>query len=318
MPNRLNLTRWTPVFGVVLLAVLAAAVTGLFSVSNGLSPQLRSLLQAQKNELHLQRIPIPQGILYYMVVPADSGARVVPLVSESLQPITDFATDSPDEDGHHPLLVINGGYFDPTNQQTASYVTINAETVLDPTTNARLTDNKALAPYLPKIFNRSEFRTLRCQKDKASAITRQIAMHDAAAVAGCEMVHALGAGPQLLPSISHAEEGFTDTAPGNPKRLTRDPIGINRRNARSAIGLTEKGDVIIVMVGQDPERPKLRGVSLIELATILQSLGATSALNLDGGSSSSIVYGDTAYYGKLSRDGEPVKRRLKSVLAIYR
>lgn len=57
---------------------------------------------------------------------------------------------------------------------------------------------------------------------------------------------------------------------------------------RSAIGITKQGKIILVAVGK-PDLKK--GATLNELAKILQQLGAIEALNLDGGSSTSLYLG---------------------------
>jgi exopolysaccharide biosynthesis protein len=94
---------------------------------------------------------------------------------------------------------------------------------------------------------------------------------------GCQIADAIGGGPQLLPEVQAQREGFTDP------ELGRDAIGSQVANARSAIGITKDQDILLVMVAQT--QPKT-GVTLPELATLMQSLGAESAMNLDGGSSS--------------------------------
>lgn len=62
----------------------------------------------------------------------------------------------------------------------------------------------------------------------------------------------------------------------------------NDRHPRTAIGATATGDVWMVVV--DGRQAGLsRGVSLTELGAIMQKLGCTDAINLDGGGSSDIV-----------------------------
>uniref|UniRef100_A0ACD5GYR9 Uncharacterized protein n=1 Tax=Desertifilum tharense IPPAS B-1220 TaxID=1781255 RepID=A0ACD5GYR9_9CYAN len=45
------------------------------------------------------------------------------------------------------------------------------------------------------------------------------------------------------------EEGFLETENG---QIVRDPLGIDRANARTAIGLTPNGDILWVMVVKSP------------------------------------------------------------------
>ncbi len=59
---------------------------------------------------------------------------------------------------------------------------------------------------------------------------------------------------------------------------------------RTAVGLTKDGDVLIIVV--DGRRPAWsNGASLFELANIMIEKGVTTALNLDGGGSSTFVVG---------------------------
>jgi len=61
-------------------------------------------------------------------------------------------------------------------------------------------------------------------------------------------------------------------------------------NPRTAIGVI--GDLHYVFVVSDGRTDDSEGLSLYELAAFLQSLGCTTAYNLDGGGSSSMVFLD--------------------------
>lgn len=61
------------------------------------------------------------------------------------------------------------------------------------------------------------------------------------------------------------------------------------RTARSAIGVTKGGKVLLVAVDR-PGRGRT-GMSLFELAATMRSLGARDAMNLDGGGSTTLVVG---------------------------
>jgi exopolysaccharide biosynthesis protein len=56
------------------------------------------------------------------------------------------------------------------------------------------------------------------------------------------------------------------------------------------------------------------GMSLMELADYMKSLGVEKAMNLDGGSSSSLYWDGKAFYGKRDGQGAWVVRSVKSVL----
>ena len=102
-----------------------------------------------------------------------------------------------------------------------------------------------------------------------------------------KIMHLVGGGPRLVKAgriyISKYEERFRrDIAKG--------------RAGRTAVGITEDGKLLFVTI-DDGLRTKRKkkistqsiGMSLTELAYFLQSLGAVEALNLDGGSSTTMV-----------------------------
>ena len=87
---------------------------------------------------------------------------------------------------------------------------------------------------------------------------------------------AISAGPLLLQdgevAIDHRREGF-------------DEGFIARRVARSAVGLTGSGELILMIAGQEGI-----GVTLPELAVFLQRLDVIEALALDGGGSAALAF----------------------------
>ena len=91
--------------------------------------------------------------------------------------------------------------------------------------------------------------------------------------------HVLAAGPLLLKNgevvLDAAGENFSQAF-------------INQKADRSAIALTRSGKLLLVAMGDGIER---KGPTLAEATRILQRLGAIDALNLDGGSSTSLYLG---------------------------
>jgi hypothetical protein len=229
------------------------------------------------SNLHLVRIP--------------SGNHFVTEVA----PVSAFKTNA--------IAVMNAGFFDPVNQKSTSHLTIARQPVARPQENDRLTQNPKLKPYLTQIFNRSELRRYQCESEFCYGITR----HDSVVPKNCSLVDAIGAGPQLLPRLTATEEGFWDPTTG------RDAIGYDQPNARSAIALTATGEVFLLMVEQ---RKPGGGLALPQLATVLKELGAVSAMNLDGGTSSALWYDGKVMFGKRDEDGKLVGRSVKSVLVV--
>jgi hypothetical protein len=66
------------------------------------------------------------------------------------------------------------------------------------------------------------------------------------------------------------------------------------RNPRSAVGVSADGKTLILMAIDGRQEGHSRGVTLGELGTIIQTYGASNAINLDGGGSTSMVLKDAA------------------------
>ncbi len=207
------------------------------------------------------------------------------------------------------IAVLNAGFFDPVNQETTSYIVSQGDLIADPQQNERLVENPDLTPYLNRILNRSEFRRYQCDDTTQYAI----APHDEPPPDSCRLVDAVGGGPQLLPDLGSEAEGFVEIVEGT---VVRDAIGSFQRNARTAIGIDAVGDVIWVMIAQQPAAAGASGMTLTELANLMQTLGAIAALNLDGGSSSSLFYDRRGVYGRQDDSGTAIQRAVKSVLWI--
>ncbi len=246
---------------------------------------------------------LPQATAHVLTIPSGSGAIVRVGVASGGDSLENFVRSSGAIGG------INGGYFDPENLLSTSYVVQQGQLVADPKLNDRLMQNPNLAPYMDKILNRSEFRRYQCEDGVRYAITPQ----NEATPAGCQLVDGLGGGPQLLPALTLEQEGFLAVENGT---VIRDAIGYSQPNARSAIGLTEQGDVVLVMVAKQPNNPSNSGISLPALAEFMKTLGVTQALNLDGGGSSSLYYDGKTILGSVDNAGNPVGRSVKSVLLV--
>jgi len=213
-----------------------------------------------------------------------------------------------------PLFILNAGFFDPKAQQTTAYLTHAGRLAGDPRQTPSLTGNPTLKPYLSAIFNRPEFRVYQCKGLFHPETRYDITAHDHPSPKDCTIQEAVGGGPTLLPEYPAQEEAFIDVnATG---RRIRDPIGVDARNARTAIGLTQTGDVILLLAAQNPGHPEHSGFSLPDLRRILKEKGAVKAMNLDGGSSSSLMYDGRVIWGKYHADGTPVIRPVKSVLMV--
>jgi len=283
---------------------------GLWGAGLRLSPPVGSELPVpapspspRQETLQYQTISLPQAIIYTLRIPTGGRFVVIPAMSPELDGVENFARQT------GAIAVLNGGFFDPVNRQSTSYITNGGQVIADPRQNRRLTENPELVPYFAKIFNRSEFRRYQC----GDFWHYGLAPHQEPPPSGCQLVDAVAAGPRLLPDTTLEQEGFTATVNG---RLVRDAIGSTQPNARSAIGLMADGSLLWVMVAQKPEAPETSGLTLAELAEFLRSRGVVAALNLDGGSSSSLYYRGKTTYGKVNSQGDRVRRQVKSVLLL--
>jgi hypothetical protein len=250
-------------------------------------------------------------VVHTIIIPAHSRYIVKPALLEQLGTVEEFAQHYQAKAAPQTRIyaVLNGGFFDPENRQSTSYVTLAGKRVADPRQNQRLMQNPNLVPYLDRILNRTELRRYTCGQTSQYEIVR----HQEPPPTGCILVDALGGGPRLLPELTDVSEGFLDRSNGV---VIRDPLGSDQPNARSAIGITQDSSLIWMMVAQKPEAPLASGMSLPEVATLMKTLGAVKAMNLDGGSSASLYYQGKVFYGKVDTAGQPVKRSIKSVLLI--
>ncbi|QFS49371.1 phosphodiester glycosidase family protein [Nostoc sphaeroides] len=266
------------------------------------TPSIPTVASSPPKTIRYFERTLPQSIAHILLIPANSKFLVTPALSQKVNTVEEFAKK------HRVVAILNAGFFDPINQKTTSYIVIQRKLVADPKENERLVNNPNLKPYLSQIFNRSEFRRYLC----GQTISYSIALHSQSPPAGCQLVDAIGAGPRLLPELTLAKEGFVDNA------TKRDALGSNQPNARTAVGITRDGSIVLVMVAQKPSAPANSGISLPALADFMKTLGADKAMNLDGGSSSSLYYNGKTFYGKVDLEGNSMKRPVKSVLLVQK
>jgi hypothetical protein len=248
-----------------------------------------------------ETLSLPSATVHWVTIPDPVRYPVRVAVTETLTPVEAMAEQVCGTEGC--AVAINAGFFDPNNGLTTSAVVTDGALVADPRQNPRLMENPDLTSYLDKILNRSEFRRYTCDGLPSYAIT----FHQDPVPAGCDLAESVGAGPQLLPESTALEEGFFDPATG------RDAIGSQSANARSAVGITADGAIVLAMVAQVPGVSP-SGMSLPDVAALMAERGVVQALNLDGGSSSTLIAYGATHYGRLNQAGEWVQRPVKSIL----
>lgn len=86
---------------------------------------------------------------------------------------------------------------------------------------------------------------------------------------------------------------FEDVLAGGPlllwdgRTVASQPVGFNvTHHPRTALGVTEDEHLLLVTV--DGRAPEAAGLTIRELAWVMQGLGCTSAMNLDGGGSTTM------------------------------
>lgn len=200
-----------------------------------------------------------------------------PAFNKSGRPTSDTARE------HAALAAVNGGFFNLSNGESTSYVVVDGKSMCEPRQNKALTSNPKLAPYLETIFNRSEVRVLSNGKNKYKV---RIMKHNDPVPKGWTLTDSLQAGPQLLPTMTEKEEAFVRK---DPDGSTFDSIGAYKTAARTALGVTADGHVMLVCVAGGKQDEFSSGVTLKDLAALLQQLGCTEAINFDGGTSSTMV-----------------------------
>ena len=240
--------------------------------------------------------------LYIIKIPKERQSTIKPFVTKNLTTNKDIFKQTNAE------LVINGGYFDPNNQATSSYVTINKKVVLNPIKNKSLMENQALLPHLDTILNRTEFRIMSCE----NGIQYDISPHHTKAPYKCEIIHSIQAGPMIYPDLKLSREYFvTKDKNGN---VTRDSISALKKCARTAIGL-KNGDIYIIIANI------YHKLTLPELYKICKDLNLDKAMNFDGGGSTSLNFKGTNnpdYKNfEITSDKNKQARKLKSFLLIY-
>jgi hypothetical protein len=308
--NRFKLTSLILLSAGVLLAFAPRAITPVISLltdSFFMAPAAIARTEVPQPDLtqtiEYRTYSTPKGIAHVLKVPTETF-EVFPVVADGVAQLEEFAQTS------GAIAGVNGGFFDPVNQQTTSHIVVQGKVVADPTQNDRLMTNPEMIPYLDQILNRSEFRRYQCGQE----IQYDITAHLDPVPRGCELYASLGAGPRLLPELSLTEEAFAEIVNGE---FVRDAIGSRFPNARTAIGITETGEILFVMASQLSEAPTDSGMTLPELAEWMGTLGASQAMNLDGGSSSALYYQGQTQYGRVNADGDRIQRPVKSVLLVH-
>ncbi len=231
----------------------------------------------------------PKGVYIVEIMTSKAKNKLVPYV------VDDLATNKEVYEKTGAKLVVNGGFFDMDNHKTVSFVTIDNKTVLSPDDNSAITNNKALKPYLDKIYNRSEFRVL---EDAKGHLIYDIAPHNEQPKDGLVIKHALQGGPMLLPELRLEEEFYILVKDG--KVITETASALHP-HSRTALGIKDNNVYLFIVTKDAP-------MTMEQVADLTRKWGMEKALGLDGGGSTSFNSAELSVISEKNSDtGRPVK-----------
>jgi len=198
--------------------------------------------------------------------------------------------------GHMGLLEIDDKIIEPANRS------VKRDTLRFQTTRAAIGFTKADEMDIAWVTSRNDtlFAWKNPPRNHPGKPAAALDYHNAQP---WYMRDAIGVGPALIMDgkirITSDEEVFFGTT-------------IPLVHPRTAAGYTADGRLILLVV--DGRQKESRGVSLQELATLMDELGCVEALNLDGGGSSAMVVKGV----RLNRPaGKAVEREVMSALAVF-
>jgi exopolysaccharide biosynthesis protein len=151
------------------------------------------------------------------------------------------------------VAAVNGSYFDVQRGGSVVFFRVDGETLAQGAVNRRLYSENGGIGIRP---DGSAYIKERPEDGWLSADDQTL----------------LGSGPLLLLN-------------GEVPSFNNDPFNQNR-HPRTAVGITENDHLLLVTV--DGRSSDAHGMSIPELAELMESLGARSALNLDGGGSTAM------------------------------
>ena len=239
------------------------------------------------------------GGIYIFKVPLNKyKKKIKPYVTEELTTVSDVYKNNPNF-----RLVVNGGYFDPKNGAPVSNVIIDSKKEEDIFDNLPLVRSLQKSDRLELALNRAELRIL---EDTKNNLSFDIVNHFYIPDNEHTIKHSIQAGPMILPDLRLEEESFVKYNGGRSVQLAGDVL---KRRERTVIGL-KKGVLgfdnlyIIIFTNQNK-------VTLLEAKDYLEKLKLDKALNMDGGASTSINFGDIEIFSDTG-----TQRRVKSFLVI--
>lgn len=181
------------------------------------------------------------------------------------------------------------------------------------------TDSPALRPERTSVTQTFTVSLTRCAARRLNRQGGVVISAPWGSVEGAQIETGLLPGETVVVDWTTGWPGIDETVGGNPTLLENgvETIGecpstsmFCQRNPRSAIGIDARGRLLLVTV--DGRQKGSVGMTLEELAALFRYLGATSALNLDGGGSTTMwVRGQI-----VNRVSDPSERPVGSAILV--
>lgn len=211
---------------------------------------------------YLKRYQFGEGSLFcsaqhlcVIEIPARSHRRLAFVADTLLTPVSAFA------ERNNAYAAINGSYFDMSQGNPVCYLRVNGNQIGENT------------PASPDAVNRKYYQhaTIALNKGRANIILPDSNRRWEEQLPDSNI---MTAGPMLIRK-------------GNLVPQRDDRTFVTRRHNRTALGLKPDGTTLLVVAdGRFPHQAD--GLTLNELKLIMQWLGCTDAINLDGGGSTTM------------------------------
>lgn len=235
--------------------------------------------------------------IYHIVLKGEKIKKKIKFISSE-----DLITNREAHVKGNSLLTINAGFFDPKNGKTISYIVTDRITSADPMLNLGLLANPYFRRNMNKILNRIEFRVMQC----GNKFQYDIVSHKADVPFGCSLVTSAQGGPLIIPELHLEEEAFIEKdAEGN---VIRESASVLHKTSRTIIGIKGSDEChILIITDENP-------MDMYEVQNLCKDLKLDRAMAFDGGSSTSMNYGNKLEV--ISKKGDGAGRMLKSFMLI--
>ena len=236
----------------------------------------------------------------YKVLHKWEGIYVVEIdgskVKDKLHPVVSYTTPTELFNSGKYSLVVNGGFFDMQTGDAVSYVTIDGVEVESPYNNKTLMENLEAQQRLVEVLDRSELRILESKNGKK--ISFEISRHSSPIPPGFKLRHSIQGGPSILPKCDMEEESFIKY--DDKGNILFESASVLKRRPRTLVGI--KKDKLYIIVYTRSAKTTIPDTTKF----LKKKLKLKSAMGLDGGGSTSLMYNDVKIISE-GEDGRPVK-----------